>query len=320
MEEQNLNQEQKDTSTQEPPKEEMPNEIIIRMWPKTPMVYPMALMALICCLVGLYFGTTPYINKMTKMVNAETVQEASSGESQESANSSEEASSGEDEEQEGEAANQEEQSEEEGTTAGSTTVSQDYESVVKNLVSARTVDKVLGVLFLIVFAFSMFTLCIDIEVRWALISFSLIIIVLLVIYITNEKYEYLPNFISRLATLTPMASPIFYFSIAFIWLILMIISMLSVRFHYVIVESNEVTVIGGLLERQQRFPTTRMKYSKDIQDVFEYYLPFVRSGRLIFYFPEQNETVVIDNVIQIDKVISHLNHISGMIQVSGYDR
>jgi hypothetical protein len=74
-------------------------------------------------------------------------------------------------------------------------------------------------------------------------------------------------------------------------------------------------VVGGLLERQQRFPTMRMRYTRDIQDVFEYYLPFVRSGRLILSFAEQHESIVIDNVLNIDKVTKQLDRISGVMKV-----
>ena len=54
-----------------------------------------------------------------------------------------------------------------------------------------------------------------------------------------------------------------------------------------------------------------MRYTKEIHDVMEYYLPFVRSGRLIFSFPEQNEAVIIDNVINIKKVTKQLDEIVG---------
>jgi hypothetical protein len=72
-----------------------------------------------------------------------------------------------------------------------------------------------------------------------------------------------------------------------------------------------VVVVGGMLERQQRYDTMRMRYTKEIHDVMEYYLPFVRSGRLIFSFPEQSEAVIIDNVINIRKVAKRLDEVVG---------
>ena len=96
----------------------------------------------------------------------------------------------------------------------------------------------------------------------------------------------------------------------------MILTLGVVRFHYVKIESNEVIVVGGLLERQQRYPTLRMHYSKDVSDVLEYYLPFVRSGRLILKFHDSQDLVVIDNVRNIDTVIKQLDKITGVMKVA----
>ena len=91
----------------------------------------------------------------------------------------------------------------------------------------------------------------------------------------------------------------------------MAISIFITRYQYVKVEAKELIVVGGMLERQQRYDTMRMRYTKEINDVMEYYLPFVRSGRLIFSFPEQSEAVIIDNVMNIKKVTKRLDEIVG---------
>jgi len=285
----------------EPPK---PEVIIIRMWPKVPVLYPMAILALICALVGVFAGSTPHVNALHSIYQpAEQAVEADvSGDSLAAGIDKVEA----------------------GVDAAITKVSELASGVVdqavvleqsEKLVDGLYWDRLLGTIFLLVFAFSLFTLSVDLEVRWALVSFASLLIVCLLLIMINQRYDFLPGVFSSIASLSPMANPQFYMLICLIWILLMVISLFIVRFHYVRVESNEILVVGGLLERQQRFPTMRMRYTRDIQDVFEYYLPFVRSGRLILSFAEQHESIVIDNVLNIDKVTKQLDRISGVMKV-----
>ncbi len=178
------------------------------------------------------------------------------------------------------------------------------------LYAGLRIDRVMGFIFLVFFAFCMFALCIDTEIRWALMAFLGIGLLITIVLLVDERTKFLPGFFRSLLTLTPSASPQFYLAIFFIWLVLMLISLVTIRFHYVRIEENEVFVVGGLLEGQKRFPTFQMKYQKDVSDVIEYYLPFVHSGRLILSFPSLDDRIVLDNVLHIDKVIEQLNELS----------
>lgn len=271
-----------------PPK--APERVIIRMWPKTPVLYPMAILALICSVVGTIGGSTPKVKELRDLYNA-GVQIQAETPGQPAAETT--PSTG---------------------TTGVVTQEQ-LKTIVDSLVSRLFLDYVLGVVFLLVFAFSLFTVCVDLEIRWALITFSITLAVIFLLILINERLEFLPAILTRLAALTPMANPHFYFSIFAIWVILMGVSLAVVRFHYVRIESNEVVVVGGLLERTQRFPTLQMQYIKDIQDVIEYYLPLVNSGRLVLTFRDQKESVVIDNVLNIDRVINQIDQIVSVLQV-----
>jgi hypothetical protein len=92
------------------------------------------------------------------------------------------------------------------------------------------------------------------------------------------------------------------------------------RVHYVKIESNEVVLVGGILEKRRRYSSMRMQYTKEVSDVFEYYLPFVRSGRLILRFPQEAEPVIIDHVMQIDRIIARLDHVTATWQVAPEDK
>jgi hypothetical protein len=82
------------------------------------------------------------------------------------------------------------------------------------------------------------------------------------------------------------------------------------------IESNEVVMVGGVLDKRKRYSSMRMQYTKEVCDVFEYYLPFVRSGRLILRFPQEAEPVILDHVMQIDDVVRRLDHITASLQVA----
>ncbi|HOJ59508.1 MAG TPA: hypothetical protein PK878_04415 [bacterium] len=292
---QNPNQSAAPNQKATPPAPKPPERVVIRMWPKTPVLYPMAILALICSLVGAMAGSSPKI-KQLKEWQAASAQVSPAGVEQPA----------------GEAA---------PSGAEPRVIdSAEWQNLAQRLTASLKVDYVLGVIFLIVFAFSLFTVCVDLEIRWALITFSITLAAIFLLTLINERFEFLPTVLARLASLTPMANPHFYFAIFVIWVILMVISLAVVRFHYVCIESNEVVVVGGLLERTQRFPTLQMQYLKDIQDVIEYYLPLVNSGRLVLTFRDQKESVVIDNVLNIDRVISQIDQIVSVLQVQNDGR
>lgn len=287
------------------PEEPKPRDVIlIRMWPKTPFLYPLAILALVFSLIGSCAGSSPHFANIKEHYTARAPVPAA----EQGAAAAESAEGDAAESAEGDAAETEEQ-------AAAATADFNLGEEARAMVDGFAVDRIMGIIFMIIFAFTMFTLCIDVEIRWGLVAFSGAIIVVLVLLLINQQYEFLPDMLARLASLTPMANPQFYAFIFVVWAILMVISFGVVRFNYVKIESNEVIVVGGLLQRQQRYPTTRMQYIKDIHDILEYYLPLVNSGRLVLNFPEQGESVVIDNVLNIDKVIDDLDKMSGVMQV-----
>ncbi len=253
--------------------------IKIYMWPKTPVMWPMAFMALICAIVGYTVGASAHTAKLREVTGiTETLAPVQGG------------------------------------PPADVTKEQIQEASAK-LYSGLRIDRVMGFIFLVVFAFCAFALCIDTEIRWALMAFLGIGLLITIVILLDQNLKFLPGFFRSLLTLTPSASPQFYLAIFFIWLVLMLISLITIRFHYVKIEANEVFVVGGLLEGQKRFPTIQMKYQKDVSDVIEYYLPFVHSGRLILSFPTMDDRIVLDNVLHIDKVIEQLNELSSGLRV-----
>jgi len=277
------------------------------MWPKTPVLYPMALVALICCLVAHFAGSSD-LSDYPFGTEEPVAEEAAVPGSADAPAEDGPAADGADAPQASTgqpailvAQNNPAPAEPDAPAADDT----------EKELEKKRVDRTLAVIFLLTLFFSLFAICVDLDVRWAIIYASAIVILGLLLWILDITVGFFPMITPILDHITPMANAQFFLGVFLVWFVLMCVSFFITRFHYVKVEAKEVMVVGGMLERQQRYDTMRMRYTKEIHDVMEYYLPFVRSGRLIFSFPEQNEAVIIDNVINIKKVTKQLDEIVG---------
>ena len=252
--------------------------LTIRVWPNIPILYPMAIAALLCGIFSLLFGIDGKLKEISTPPAPQTVQQAS------------------------------------GTVVSEspTLVQVSYAEMAHRL----QVEQVIALVFLAAFAYTMVVVCTDIILTWALLGVAAATILGMGLFILNIYYNFLGGFFNFLVGFIPIANAHFYFAIFAIWVILMVSAIIYARFHYVKIESNEVIVVGGVLDKRRRFSTMRMTYTKEVFDVFEYYLPFVRSGRLILRFNGESEPIVIDHVMQLDRVIKKLDHVTATLQVS----
>lgn len=313
------------------------DKIIIRLWPKTPVLYPMAILALFCGIVSQIFGvpdelrnpgTTPASLPVETQVSEEGTMprqdedtDAISGKLFPDPDTTPETPDT--------SVDQSTPVPDPGDKTDAPADPGGVESATETINSPMSAgslhseksqsglaNTIVALLFLFMLAFSLFVVCIDFEVRWSLlmlVGFLLIVMGLLMADILG--YITLPSAISILDNFTLYATPLFYYCVFATWVLLMIVSSIIARLHYVKIESNEVIAVGGILESQKRMSTFRMHYTKEIQDVFEYYLPFVRSGRLIFTFPNEEQPLIMDNVININRVLKQLDKTSSAFQV-----
>ncbi len=184
-------------------------------------------------------------------------------------------------------------------------------------VDVTPMDQALGIVFLGSLMLCLFTITFDIGLTWALLWIAGVVIIGLVLVLINIFHPFLPDFFSWLRHLQPAANHQFYFCVFGMWVILMIVGILYVRFHFVRFESNEIIVVGGILDKRRRYSTAGFTYTKEVTDVFEHYLPFIRSGRLIMRFPNEEEPLILDNVMNIDGVIRRLEMLTSVMAVAG---
>jgi hypothetical protein len=263
------------------PEDRHPHSLVIRIWPHVPILYPMALAALLCGIFSWAFGVDKELDRLSRKPVVEAVANP------------------------------------DGTVISPdvTKHSVDY-TVIRDKLQA---EQVIALIFLAAFTYTLIVVCTDIVLTWALLLLFTAVIVALLMFIINIYHPFLTGLFEFIGRFMPVANAQFYFSIFVIWGLLMVGGILYSRFHYVKIESNEVVVVGGVLDKRKRYSSMRMQYTKEICDVFEYYLPLVRSGRLILRFPQEAEPVIIDHVMNVDKVIAKLDHVTATLQISAED-
>ena len=265
------------------PEDRHPHSLVIRVWPHVPILYPMAIAALLCGIFSMMLGVDSTLQKISKPQAAITSTNA----------------------------------------GGDTTIvaPSDVQVSVKasDVADQIKAEQVIALVFLAAFTYTLIVVCTDIVLTWALLGLAALCIVGMAMFIINIYHPFLTGFFDFIGRFTPVANAQFYFAIFVIWGLLMLGGILYSRFHYVKIESNEVVLVGGVLDKRKRYSSMRMQYTKEICDVFEYYLPFVRSGRLILRFPQEAEPIIIDHVMHIDRVIAKLDHVTATLQISKED-
>lgn len=264
------------------------HSLVIRIWPNIPILYPMAVAALVCGILSIFLSFDGELRRFAQVPAAAAPAAVVEGGS-------------------------------EMAVAAPVAVvhTVDPATFAPRLRAAQ----VIALVFLAAFTYSLVVVCTDIVLTGALIGVFAAVIVGLLLFILNIYRPFAPGLLGFLTKFTPVANSHFYFAVAALWGILMIASIIYSRFHYVKIESNEVVMVGGVLDKRKRYSSMRMQYTKEVCDVFEYYLPFVRSGRLILRFPQEAEPVILDHVMQIDEVVRRLDHITASLQVApeGHD-
>jgi hypothetical protein len=110
-----------------------------------------------------------------------------------------------------------------------------------------------------------------------------------------------------------VANATFYFLFATILLIIYLIVYTTRWMDYWEVRANEILHNHGPLSDQIRYPTFGLKFDKEIPDILEYML--LGSGRLVFKVPNENRSIVLENVLWIDRKERQLMEVLGEMAV-----
>ena len=174
-------------------------------------------------------------------------------------------------------------------------------------------QNVLGVLFITVLALNILIMAIDFP------RFTIIALILLAVAVTffllwlSAHFNFLKPLVRVLENIFAVANTGFYLLIALviganlavIW---------AVRYlDYWEILPNEILHNHGPFSDLERFPTTNLKFDKEIPDILEYAL--LRSGRLVLHVQNERKAIVLDNVLWIDRKEEELKKLMSRMEV-----
>ncbi len=109
-----------------------------------------------------------------------------------------------------------------------------------------------------------------------------------------------------------MLYPVFYGFVFVITGIVIGIGFLEARVDYWKLEKNELLHRRGFFGQVKRYPTQGLRYSKDIPDLFEFFL--FKAGSITFYFPNV-EPVILPTVLNVNRVAKDLDELLSQFRV-----
>ena len=174
-------------------------------------------------------------------------------------------------------------------------------------------QNVFGVLFITVFGLNILIMAIDFP------RFTVIALILLAVAVTffllwlSVYFNIIRPLVRVLESIFAVANAGFYLltaivigiNLAVIW---------AVRYlDYWEILPNEILHNHGPFSDLERFPTTNLKFDKEIPDILEYAL--LRSGRLVLHVQNERKAIVLDNVLWIDRKEEELKKLMSRMEV-----
>ena len=109
----------------------------------------------------------------------------------------------------------------------------------------------------------------------------------------------------------------FYGAMTLFMTLILALVFVNTRFNYYEINHRELLHHHGYLGDISRMPTSGLNVHKEIYDLMEYVL--LRSGRLIFYPQTKREAIVIDNVVNVNKVEDHIKDLLSVVAVRSFE-
>jgi hypothetical protein len=200
---------------------------------------------------------------------------------------------------------------------GTTTNPEEPAEPVKMLKHQRFVQpqNLLGILFLGILAFNLVVMGIDFP-RFTVVA--VVLVILLAVFILAWIGAYFNYDLMRPArvifgSIYAVANSGFYYMIALILALNFAIIYITRWLDYWEILPNEILHHHGPLSDLERFPTTNLKFDKEIPDVFEYL--FLGAGRLVLHVTEERKAIVLDNVLFIGTKETALKRLMSRMEV-----
>lgn len=179
----------------------------------------------------------------------------------------------------------------------------------------KTPQNLLAVLFLGVFAFNLLMMGIDFP-RFTIIAIILLVLfgIFFVLWLGAAFDLKLMQAVRGLmASVYAYANSTFYFLISLVLTVILGIVYVTRWLDYWEILPNEILHHHGPLSDLERYPTTNLKFDKEIPDVLEHL--FLGSGRLVLHVSEERKAIVLDNVLFISAIETALKTLMSRMEV-----
>jgi hypothetical protein len=176
-------------------------------------------------------------------------------------------------------------------------------------------QNLLGILFLGILAFNLVVMGIDFP-RFTVVAVMLVVLLAMFILLwigAYFDYDLMGPARVLFGSIYTVANSGFYYMIAAILVLNFVIIYATRWLDYWEILPNEILHHHGPLSDLERFPTTNLKFDKEIPDVFEYL--FLGAGRLVLHVTEERKAIVLDNVLFIGTKETALKRLMSRLEV-----
>jgi hypothetical protein len=199
------------------------------------------------------------------------------------------------------------------TPGNSTTITKENKTNPVRIRRFSSAQNVLGILFLGVFALNLLVIAIDFP------RFTILLLVLGIFGFgffflwLNVYYDLVPPLVNALEAIFVVANAGFYFMMSFIITCILGIIWVTRYLDYWEILPNEILHNHGPFSDLERYPTMNLKFDKEIPDILEYAI--LRSGRLVLHVGNERKSIVLDNVLWIDRKEDRLKKLMSRLEV-----
>ncbi|HEA71075.1 hypothetical protein LCGC14_0802940 [marine sediment metagenome] len=171
---------------------------------------------------------------------------------------------------------------------------------------------ILGTVWFIVFFINIFVTAFDFSsTKFFVLILAIVVIILLVVFLVLPKVA--GPILPGAGQLDLSLSPQFYLVMTLILFFILGIVIISTRFEYYKIERNEIIHKKGIFSSAERFPVKSLRFKKEIPDVFEFFL--LRAGKFTMMPGKADEVMILDTVLNINKVEKHLDWLLSHVSV-----
>jgi hypothetical protein len=168
---------------------------------------------------------------------------------------------------------------------------------------------IVGRIWILIFVFNILV----ISFEFSRIRSVALVCFLLAFIFAGIQFRFLPAVGEFLRSLPLLMNDTFYYVIAGVFSVIYLLVFINTRFNYWEFQPNEILHHHGFMGDVHRYPTRGLRMQKEITDVMEHIL--LRAGTLVLAPPGIERPIVLENVINLNRVEDKIQRLLGTLKV-----